>query len=77
MGQVAYRMELQPQAQIHLVAHVSKVKKHIPLAVHITTDLSLVTTDLELIIQLLCILERALGALCWSYCNEALCSVGI
>lgn len=60
VGQVAYKLDLPPQAQIHPVVHVSQLKHHISSQVQVSDDLSAVVTDPELQLQPVHVLKRLL-----------------
>lgn len=59
VGAVAYKLEFPPSSFIHLVVHVSQLKRHISSTAEVSKDLSSVATDPLHIVQLVYVLDRA------------------
>ncbi|WVZ53598.1 hypothetical protein U9M48_004515 [Paspalum notatum var. saurae] len=62
IGAVAYKLDLPDHIKIHLVVHVSQLKKHIPAQTPVHSDLSSLATDPEHVLLPVHVLQRALVA---------------
>lgn len=60
VGRVAYKLDLPSNAKIHMVVHVSQLKKQVPVLRKVTQDLSLVCTDPTLALLPTTVLKHAL-----------------
>jgi hypothetical protein len=45
VGKVAYRLDLPDDSRIHPIVHVSQLKKHVPVTIVVSDDLSSVYQD--------------------------------
>ena len=62
VGTVAYKLALPPECKKHPVVHVSQLKKHVPPAIQVSSDLRSVGTDPFLDVSLVAVLNHKLVA---------------